>query len=70
MIPDPCATPKGLSSMQEFSQLLTSSKCSDLTWKILGVPVSLINAGFCFGVLGISIRGNRKKSRRELSGWR
>lgn len=63
--PDPCLAQKGLSSVQEFSQLLTSSSCSDLSWKILGMPVSLINAGFCFGVLGISIRGNHRMRKAE-----
>ena len=66
MFPDPCATQKGLSSVQDFSQMLTTSRCSELSWKILEVPVSLINAGFCFGVLGISIRGSRKMRKAEM----
>ncbi len=64
-LPDPCTVQKGVRSTQEFSQLLTSSRCSDVSWKILGVPVSLMNAGMCFGVLGISIRGNRKMRKAE-----
>ena len=64
-LPDPCAAQKGLHSIQEFSQSLISSRCSDVSWKILGVPVSLLNAGVCFGVLGISIRGNRKMKKTE-----
>jgi disulfide bond formation protein DsbB len=64
-LPDPCAVQKGVRSVQEFSQLLISPKCSDLSWKILGVPVSLINTGGCCGVLGISIRGNCKMRKTE-----
>ena len=66
-LPDPCVVQKGLSSVQEFSQLLTSPKCSDVSWKILGMPVSLINAVVCFGMLGISIRGNRRMRKVEGS---
>ncbi len=65
--PDPCLAQKGLGSVQEFSQLLTSSRCSDLSWKILGVPVSLINGGICFGVLGLSVRGSAKLRNFEVS---
>lgn len=65
-LPDPCTAQKGLSSVQEFSQLLTSSRCSELSWKILGMPVSLVNAGLCFGILGTSIRASRKM--REIKG--
>ena len=64
-LPDPCIAQKGVRSVQEFSQLLTSSRCSYVSWKILGVPVSLMNAGMCFGVLGMSIRGNRKMRKAE-----
>ena len=64
-LPDPCVVQKGMRSVQEFSQLLTSPKCSDVSWKILGVPVSVISAGVCFGILGISIRGNRKMRKAE-----
>ena len=60
VLPDPCRAQKDLHSVQEFSQLLTSPRCSELSWKILGMPVPLINAGLCFGVLGISISGNRR----------
>ena len=62
---DPCAVQKGLSSVQEFSQLLLTSRCSDWSWKILGVPVSLMNAGICFGVLGLSVRGSSKLRKAE-----
>ena len=39
-LPDPCTVQKGVQSTQEFSKLLTYSRCSDASWKILGVPVS------------------------------
>ena len=65
-LPDPCAVQKGLHSIQEFSQLLAFPRCSELSWKIFGVPVSLMNAGLCFGVLSISIRASRKM--RKIKG--
>jgi hypothetical protein len=62
---DFCAVQKGLSLVQEFYQLLTYPKCSDLSWKILGVPVSFINAGVCCEMLEISIKGNRRMRKVE-----
>lgn len=59
-LPDPCVSPKGLSSAQEFSQMLKTSKCSDVTWAFLGVPISLINFAGCSLVFWITTKKFRE----------
>jgi len=43
-IPDFCISKRGFDTAQEFSKMLKTSKCSDIAWSVLGVPVSLLNA--------------------------
>lgn len=52
---DFCTLKGGFVTTQEFSRMLITSKCSDIAWSVLGVPVSLVNAGLCIGVLGLSL---------------
>jgi disulfide bond formation protein DsbB len=55
-LPDPCVSTKGLSSTQEFSQMLKTSKCSDVAWSFLGVPISLINFSGCSLVFWLTLK--------------
>ena len=59
-LPDPCVSPKGLSSAQEFSQMLKTSKCSDVAWSFLGVPISLINFALCSLVFWLTLKKFRE----------
>jgi len=59
-LPDPCVSPKGLSTAQEFSQMLKTSKCSDVAWSFLGVPISLINFALCSLVFWITTKKFRE----------
>lgn len=62
-LPDFCTSYRGFSTTQEFSALLTSPKCSDMSWSILGVPVSLINGLSHVLFLGVSAFFNLKHVR-------
>ena len=59
-LPDPCVSQKGLSSAQEFSQMLKTSKCSDIAWSFLGVPISLINFAGCSLVFWLTLKKFRE----------
>ena len=59
-LPDPCFSPKGLSTAQEFSQLISTSKCSTVSWSFLGIPISLINCIGCSLVFGVMLKNFRK----------
>lgn len=59
-LPDPCSSPKGLHTAQEFSQLLSISKCSTVAWSFLRVPFSLINCIGCSLVFGVMLKNFRK----------
>lgn len=60
-LPDSCVSQKGFSTTQEFSQILTKSKCSDIAWSILGVPVSLMNFAGCSLVFWLTFKNLRIK---------
>ncbi|MGE0630827.1 MAG: disulfide bond formation protein B [Parachlamydiales bacterium] len=59
-LPDPCVSLKGLASAQEFSQMLKTSKCSDVAWSFLGVPISLINFAGCSLVFWLTLKKFRE----------
>lgn len=65
--PDFCISYRGVFSAEEFSRMLRASKCSDVSWSVLGVPVSLMNAVAQGSLLGTSIflrfRKNLKRGR-------
>ena len=55
-LPDPCSSPKGLNTTQEFSQLLSASKCSAIAWDFLGIPISLINCMGCSLIFWLTLK--------------
>jgi len=59
-LPDPCVSQKGFGTTQEFSQMLKTSKCSDVAWSFLGVPISLINFALCSLVFWLTLKKFRE----------
>ena len=64
-LPDFCVRERGMASAQAFSERLIAPRCSDRSFEFAGMPVSLISAGLCVGVFGLSIRGKGKMKRKR-----
>jgi len=60
-LPDLCVSRKGLDTAEEFSKMFKTSKCSDISWSIFGVPVSLLNGTLHALILGTSVQLSRRK---------
>ena len=60
-LPDFCVSQRGFESSEEFLRVLQTSKCSDITWSVFGVPASLLNAMLHGLILWMSIRLKRRK---------
>lgn len=63
IVPDFCISQRGFETKEEFLQILQTSKCSNNTWSILGIPTSLLNVMLHGSVLGLSIRLKSRKKR-------
>lgn len=61
MFPDFCSSHRDFNSPEEFLAALQSSKCSMISWSILGIPVSLLNTLLHGSMLGTSMLLKAKK---------
>ena len=68
--PDFCVSQRGFESSEEFLRVLQTSKCSDITWSVFGVPASLLNAMLHGSVFWGSIRLKRKKTLLRGASWK
>ncbi len=60
-LPDFCSAPKEIATVEEFSKMLKTPRCSKTAWSILGIPVSLLNGMFCALILGVGFRFRMRK---------
>lgn len=65
IVPEFCFSQRGFTSQEDFLRALQTPKCSEITWSILGIPVSLLSAIVNGLTLGWSIVWNRKKRLRN-----
>ena len=61
LVPDFCPSQRDFHSPKEFLTSLQSPKCSRITWSILGIPISLLNAFLHSSVLIFSMHLKAKK---------
>lgn len=60
MVPDFCSVRRGVESSRDFLELLQGSRCSEVSWAIWGVPVSimcaLLHGAFLWGSVHLTKR--------------
>lgn len=59
-LPDFCTAYRGFDTPEGFLKGLQTSKCSDITWSILGIPISLLSAMVHGSIFWVSLRLKKK----------